>query len=222
MAGRVRSGLVKACVVIGVLGAFDVATLIRESSAPVRILDDLLSRRLSLLSVRSATFRAAMDSLRASGFQVVVAQPQQARRDVPGMRSYAAIHVGEVIPLRDRGNAIVGAVVTVDVPRLEELAREVGASEAALATDVDRILIHELYGHVVPLAASRTIAGGCPDPAPGAPASSSCAMQRENRIRAELGIAPRRSYDLSGLEIGRRLEDAPVTAAATPARAGRL
>ena len=118
------------------------------------------------------------------------------------MARYDARHLGEVIPIRDETGGITGAIVTVDLPQLGALLKEAGLGERELAGDVDRILFHELYGHVVPLAATRQISGGCPDPAPGEPALSSCAIVRENRIRSELGLAPRTTYDLSGLAVG--------------------
>ncbi|MFO7259666.1 MAG: hypothetical protein DIU52_000825 [bacterium] len=174
----------------------------------VTIADDLLARRMDALAARSATWRAGMDSIQAAGFHMVVAGPAAVRRMVRGLENYAPEHLGEVVPLRDPTGAIAGAVVTIDLPRLERLWRRTGLPRSVFEADVDRILIHEIYGHVVPLAASRSIEGGCPDPKPGAPALSSCAIRRENVIRKELGMEPRLAYDLSGLVIGRYLDRA--------------
>ena len=180
--------------------------------APIRIIgtvtiaDDLLGRRMDALAERSASWRAGMDSIQAEGFHMVVAGPAAVRQMVRGLENYAPEHLGEVVPLRDPTGAIAGAVVTIDLPRLERLWRRTGLPRSVFEADIDRILIHEVYGHVVPLAASRSIDGGCPDPRPGAPALSSCAIRRENVIRKELGIEPRLAYDLSGLAIGRYLD----------------
>ena len=184
----------------------------RAGDDSIRVLDGLLRQRVGALAGQSPTWRAGLDSLRASGFEVVIAAPAQVRAELPGMAGYDARHLGEVIPLRDAAGTITGAVVTVDLPQLGALAKEAGLGAGEVAGDVDRILIHEVYGHVVPLAASRQISGGCPDPSPGESALTSCAIIRENRIRAELGLPPRTSYDLSGLALGaalsRRIADA--------------
>lgn len=174
-------------------------------AAELRAVDPLLSKRLAALEARSPTWRAALDTLRATGFEVLVARPEQVGERIPRLSGYRATHLGEVIPLRKAGGVLRGAVVTVDVARLEKLADRVGLPRSVLEEDVDRILIHELYGHVVPLAVARRISGGCPDPAPGEPVLSSCAITRENRIRRELGLELRTAYDLRGLAIGRSL-----------------
>jgi hypothetical protein len=177
-----------------------------EAVGAVRFLDPLLHQRVLGLTHRSATWRAGLDSLRATGFRVVVASPEQVRAELPGMASYDALHLGEVVPLRDAEGGIVGAVVTIDLPRLRALAAQARVREEVLLGDVDRILIHEIYGHVLPLAETRRISGGCPDPGPSDPPTSSCAIVRENRIRVELGLPERLTYDLRGLALGAALE----------------
>jgi hypothetical protein len=180
---------------------------VRERAAPTLETMEFPSRylesRTQELARRSPTWRAGMDSLRATGFWVVVGTPAEIRETVPGLGGYGARHLGEVVPVRDASGRLVGAVVTVDVELLRRLSAEAGLTAAEMDGDVDRILIHELYGHVLPLAWTRQILGGCPDPAPGEPAESSCAIQRENLIRSELGLEPRLAYDLSGLNLGR-------------------
>lgn len=175
--------------------------------ASVRIIDPLLAQRITSLGQRSATWQAAMDTLRATGFDVVIAQPAQIRAKVPGLEHYAAHHLGEVLPQRDERGRLTGAVVTIDLPRLRRMWQLARLPPSVLTADIERILIHEIYGHVVPLAQSRRLSGGCPDPRPGQPPSSSCAIRRENRIRAELGLESRTTYDLRGLATGRALED---------------
>lgn len=181
-----------------------VALHARESGG-MEVLDPYLADRLDRLGERSTTWRAGLDTLRATGLHTIVATPEQARRRVPGLERYAPRHLGEVIPLWDRDGRLLGAVVTVDTKRLAELAAETGLGAAEVAGDAERILVHEIYGHVVPLAWSGTLSGGCPDPAPGEPAASSCAITRENRVRSELGLPAREAYDIGALAIGRTL-----------------
>ncbi|MBI4519660.1 MAG: hypothetical protein HY701_02390, partial [Gemmatimonadetes bacterium] len=157
----------------------------------LRVTNELLADRLVSLAKRSPTWRAAMDSLAATGFQVLVMDAGQAPRILPALRDYEPDHVGEVIPLRNPLGAMIGAAVTVDLARLRRLVDTAALPRRVLEMDIDRILIHELYGHVLPLARARRLEGGCPDPAPGEPASSSCAIERENVIRAELGMERR-------------------------------
>jgi hypothetical protein len=179
-----------------------------EEVGPLLVGDALLAQALRRVAERSSTWRAGLDTLAASGFLVLVTVPERAERLVPALIGYEPMHIGEVIPMRAEGGRLVGAVVTVDVMLLQRLALESGVPLSVALADVERVLIHEIYGHVVPLAQSRTLAGGCPDPGPGEAAESSCAIVRENRIRGELGLAPRTGYDLSDLALGRALEAA--------------
>jgi hypothetical protein len=169
----------------------------------LRIEHPVLAARSNDLSRRSPTWRAALDSIRATGFHVVIGTPADIRRAVPGLEHYRARHLGEVVPMRDGEGALIGAIVTIDLELVERLGKRAGLTRSEMECDVDRILVHEVYGHVLPLARTREIAGGCPDPAAGEPAASSCAIVRENVIRAELGLDARVAYDLSGLSLGR-------------------
>ncbi|HEX7091430.1 MAG TPA: hypothetical protein VF192_14925 [Longimicrobiales bacterium] len=215
--GRARGRTAALIVLAGALGCTSAARPRPErpevqAPAPVRVMgkvtvaDELLATRMDALERRSATWRAGMDSIHATGFYVLVGGPAAVRSMVRGLERYSPQHLGEVIPLRDENGEIAGAVVTIDLPRLERLWRRTDLPRSAFEADVDRILIHEIYGHVVPLAASRNIEGGCPDPEPGEPAWTSCAIRRENVIRDELGLEPRVAYDLTGLAIGRYIE----------------
>lgn len=178
----------------------------------LELLNPLLEERIASLADRSPTWRAALDTLRATGFRIVLGDPDDVRGEIAGLERYQAKHFGEVVPLRDGTGRLVGAAVVVDVERVRRLVTRSGLPERVLRADIDRILIHEVYGHAVPLAQARRLEGGCPDPAPGAPPSSSCAIRRENRVRAELGLELRTAYDLTGLAVGRYLRglgDAP-------------
>lgn len=171
----------------------------------LEVLDPFLAERMAGLAERSRSWRAALDTLRRSGFRVVVGRPDDLREEVSALARHRVRHFGEVIPLRGGSGRIVGVAVAIDVDRVRRLVEDAELPSRVVGADVDRILIHEIYGHVVPLARTRRLSGGCPDPAPGAPAASSCAIRRENRIRAELGLEPRTAYDLTGLAIGRYL-----------------
>lgn len=186
-----------------------------DTVGSIEVLDDLMAERMRGLARDSRTWRAAMDTLRGTGFRVVIGSPADVRQGVDGLADHHARHFGEVVPLRDDAGEIIGAAVVIDVARVRRLAERGGLSDAVVARDVDRILIHEVYGHVVPLSQTRRISGGCPDPRVGEPPWSSCAIRRENRIRAELGLEPRTAYDITGLAVGRYLR---AERGAAPAR----
>lgn len=94
-----------------------------------------------------------------------------------------------------KGNATGGAVY-FDIDRLHALSRgqpgmpvdSVRAREA-----VRDAMIHELYGHVAPVASEGK---HVTDPRPRDPYQKSAIGQRENEIRAELGLPPRTRYGL--------------------------
>jgi hypothetical protein len=56
-----------------------------------------------------------------------------------------------------------------------------------------------VYGHAVPYLEAGHLSGRCADPEPGQPATQSCAIQRENVVRAELRLGRRTDAALGGL-----------------------
>jgi len=211
--GRIIRGLAGRVLVLGLLSSTACAVLparagklpVPENFGSVRVTDRLLAERVRSLQDRSPTWRAALDSLAVLQFQVLVGTPEQLGELVPALSSYAGQHIGRMLPLGNRNSQLIGAAVLIDLAVMERMARAAGASQAMLEGDIDRILAHELYGHVLPLAIAGRPDRGCADPAPHEPAVSSCSVRRENRIRAELGLPPRTTYDLRALAIGRIL-----------------
>jgi len=86
-----------------------------------------------------------------------------------------------------------GAGVVVDIDRLHKLARQ----DSALAKQYVRdALLHE-FGHVLPVARSRSLSDRTFDPKPGDPnAAQHPAIQSENALRQLLGLKPKRHYGL--------------------------
>jgi len=95
-------------------------------------------------------------------------------------------------------------VVVLNLELLQRVAHDVSLGERDLADDIDRILIHEVYGHAVPLLLEGR-AGRCGDPEEGQPAVEACSVRRENEVRAEAGLGRRTDYGLRSLALGRRL-----------------
>jgi hypothetical protein len=89
-------------------------------------------------------------------------------------------------------------MVVVNLPLLKDVHRS-GDLPADLDADLDRILAHEVYGHAVPYLIAGHMSGRCADPLPHQAPVESCAIQRENKVRAELGLGPRTEYGLESL-----------------------
>jgi hypothetical protein len=66
--------------------------------------------------------------------------------------------------------------------------------QATFDAAVDAVIIHEVWGHLVPVARYGAELGRCDDPRAGEPDEESCVMQREAMVRRELGLAPRAGY----------------------------
>jgi hypothetical protein len=97
-------------------------------------------------------------------------------------------------------------IVVVNLPLLEEVHRRSYSPLVELYWDLDRILVHEIYGHALPYLLAGDLSGRCPDPAPGQKASDACSIRRENAVRAELGLSRRTGYGLDLVLARRRLE----------------
>lgn len=78
----------------------------------------------------------------------------------------------------------------------ETLAHSNGYPRENLVRERAIILAHELYGHVFPMVDDDPgkFPGPCGDPVKGQAVLDSCAVQRENVIRRELGLPERTTY----------------------------
>lgn len=175
----------------------------------VEILDDYLAARIESLEQRSPRLRAAMARAREGPILVVIGTPLQVLDRVPH-RPWVAPGSGSpqladfFIHMQEPDSARVGTVVIrTHLDRLQAAARSrtllgIGAGRAQRWLDetTDAILIHELWGHLIPIVEEGDHTGNCSDPAPGVPDPESCAMKRENAMREELGMKPRTEYPL--------------------------
>ena len=160
---------------------------------------------LDRLASGSAAWREALDAVNRTGRRVYVVTPERIRMIDPRSgrpRSFGADTLAEVIPVPPEDLRVNEVVVVVNLPLLERMHREQGLI-VELEGDLDRILAHEIYGHAVPYLLAGHMSGRCPDPLPGQYAAESCAIQRENRIRAEMGFGHRTEYGLDGLALVR-------------------
>jgi hypothetical protein len=180
-----------------------------SASTGLRVLHAYLAERLGALESRSSRFAAAMNDLRDAPFPIVVGTPEQvgpvgARGGLLGPH-LRRTRVGEFAAVAEPDGETVRRIdVWISLDRLAERLRGSVRSRRFSSEDqrelfeqlVDAVLIHEIWGHVVPVASARVLSAHCSDPWPGEDPLASCVMQRENDLRVELGLEPRASYPL--------------------------
>lgn len=179
----------------------------------LRVLDAYLVERLAALEAASARFRAGMELLRYGDFPVLIGTPRQIDAVlrplgilVPPLEETPVgdMLIAEVVGSRE----IHALLVRIDLDRLrlfhlvwvgvnQPHLRNVRMQQQRFDRLVEATLIHEVWGHLLPVAEARSAAGTCPDPLPGELAGDSCVMRRENDLRAELGWQPRPDYPLA-------------------------
>lgn len=161
-----------------------------------------LRAALDRIARGSASWRAALTTLVATGRRVVVLTPDQVivHDTATGVATpFDRSTVAEVSPVADRSGNVSSVLVVVNVERMQALHDRRGSLPGEFHADLDRVLAHEVYGHAVPYLEAGHLSGRCADPEPGQPATQSCAIQRENVVRAELRLGRRTDAALGGL-----------------------
>lgn len=174
---------------------------------PVHADNPTLRASLERIARGSALWRAELETIRQSGRQAVVLTPDAvvvvddaaSTRPQPFDKTVLA----EISLVRPTATKVDAVLVVVNVPLLTKAHDRRGSSDADREADLDRILIHELYGHAFPYLAAGDISGRCPDPEPGQRADEACAIVRENAVRAELNLGRRTDYSLDSLSLAR-------------------
>jgi hypothetical protein len=166
--------------------------------------------RASLLRIaeRSVLWREAMAVLQQAKRKAVVLTPDQVVvADEPGglvKDGFDRAVLAEVAPVAGVHSGVDVVLVVINLTLLEESHRHARSLPWEFEADLERILIHEIYGHAVPYLLAGHLSGRCPDPAPGERAEDACSIRRENAVRAELGLGRRTSYSLDDLNLARR------------------
>lgn len=168
----------------------------------------LLHARLEAIYRRSPLWRQALDQLRAYRRQVVVVTPEQVvvkdSADAAGGEPFDPSVIAAAAPIPGPDNRLDVVLVVVNLPLLQSLYLQSAAPPSGLHGDIDRILIHEVYGHAIPYLLAGDLSGRCSDPEPGERAADACSVQRENAVREELRLGRRRSYGVHDLAIVRQ------------------
>jgi hypothetical protein len=176
-------------------------------SSPISTTNPVFQGSLDRMAQRSALWREALETLRISGRRAVIVTPEQVRlaprHDQQNARFDDAF-VAEVAPVVQDGSRVDLVLVVVNLALLQERHHRQQLLPIEFDMDLDRILVHEVYGHAVPLLLAGDLSGRCPDPQPRERAADACSIRRENAVRAELGLGRRVDYGLLGLNLSRR------------------
>lgn len=155
-------------------------------SAGVVVMDKLLAEHITQISQKSPTFRAAWQKLQSADVPISIGTDAQLRAELPSWyRNHPGNWAGVTVAKGGEGS-LNSAVVALSVSAMKQIAEDaVYTGTDYLTGELDRVLIHEIYGHLVPVVEARDMAKGCPDAVrPGE--SQSCVSVREAEIAAEL------------------------------------
>ena len=160
----------------------------------IAIGDSLLSATVTRLREMSPAFDSAIVAIENSGIPVVIGTATQLRDQLPpgygsvgGWQALTAVY--PLTPSNARGKPIDHFAVIVRLTDLRAaLHGDATKADSALFTRfVERVLAHEIYGHIMPqLAMGKTAPIACDDPTSGATWYSACVMRRERHVMAEV------------------------------------
>jgi hypothetical protein len=177
-------------------------------SSPVQTRNPTLQASLDRIAKRSTLWRSALESIREAGRRALVLTPDQvvATGGATAERGerFDDTFLAEVAPVTGPDGRVDVVLVVVNLALLQERHERLQLLPIEFDLDLDRILIHEVYGHAVPYLLAGRLSGRCPDPQPGTRAVDACSISRENAVRAELGLGRRVDYGLDGLNLARR------------------
>lgn len=178
----------------------------------VTILDAYLAERIQLLERRSPRFREGMEELREADVPIYIGTPEQIAAVLHRPWLASRTHAGSIgqfeVLARAEQRGWAGLVVRVDLAGMADIDRRSGLRVLSLPrsrrrlrerfdTGVDAVLVHEIWGHMLPVVQAGSMEGWCADPAPGQADQDACVMRREAEIRTELGLRPRERYAMS-------------------------
>lgn len=165
-----------------------------------------LAASLARIARGSSLWRAEVDALGRAGRRALILTSDQVAmadsRHNLRRRSFDAGVLAEVALLPDEAARIDTVVVVVNLALFDEVHDRRGSFAPERDADLDRILVHEVYGHAFPYLIAGDATGRCADPSAGERPADACSIQRENAVRAELGLGRRADYGLGGLHLG--------------------
>lgn len=149
-----------------------------RAKSRVVVMQPILAARIDYLAQRSPSFRAAWELIHASRIPVRIGTDRQMKRELPRWyRDHPTEWGGLTLLAANTGERITDVVVVIRVPADESIA------------EIDRVLIHEIFGHLTPAIAAASALVECPDQLrPGEVVP--CVQLRERIIAAELTPFP--------------------------------
>lgn len=166
-----------------------------------------LRASLDRIARGSALWRSDLDAVDGTGRAVLVLTPDEVvvadGRDAQTTKPFESDVVAEISVIPGEATHVQAVMVVVNLPLLNQAHDRRHSTPSERADDLARILIHEVYGHAFPYLVAGDASGRCADPTPGESPLKACAIQRENAVRAELGLGQRRDYGLGSLALAR-------------------
>lgn len=182
--------------------------LITSGDSPFRTTNRILQASLERIATRSALWRAAADAVRAQGRRALVLTPDQVKVTDPAdeeeTEAFDEAVLAEVAPVVCPEARVHTVLVVVNLPLIKNIHDARWSVPLHVEADLDRVLVHEIYGHAVPYLLAGNLSGRCADPKEGERATDACAIRRENEVRAELGLGRRTDSGLYSLTLSRR------------------
>lgn len=193
MAAKVR-GIVFAAMIL-IATPFSVSAQ-EITDGPILVRHAILASSVERIASESRTFRDALDALALTGRRAILTTPDK-------VNDFDRTVLAQAFPISDEHAGVDAIVVVVNLDLLQKLS---GLSMKAIdfEDDLDRIVAHEIYGHAIPVLMAGRLSANCADPAVGQSAIASCAVQRENVIRREMGLGRRIEYGRDSLALARR------------------
>ncbi|HVZ78583.1 MAG TPA: hypothetical protein VG818_11435 [Gemmatimonadaceae bacterium] len=176
------------------------------TAAQITITDSILATTIHRMRMLSPSFDSAMVAVEHAGIPVSIGTAQQLPGDIPlGYRMISEWQaITTTFPLTSehaRGRPIERAAVVVRLQPLHDALLGAGsdASDSTLfAQHLERVLAHEIYGHLMPqLKLGLTAPIACDDPQSAAEWYDACVMKRERVVVGQLTMA-RGTFALAG------------------------
>lgn len=169
-----------------------------DPDRPLVVLDPRLRERIVAMAERSTRWLEGLLTLRTRRFPVLVGTVVQLEEELPTLKRFRYDGAAAAWIFSDGRGRPVAAAVAVNLPMLVVRNRVLGGDPERLDRMIELHLAHEIYSHVVPVAASADLTHPCvSDPPPGAAPelqAESCVMKREAEVLVDLGYDPRQSY----------------------------
>jgi hypothetical protein len=176
-----------------------------SADSPFITTNRILQASLNRIAEGSALWRTALTAVRTTGRHAIVVTPGDAivsdQRKRSSIDGFDPDGLAEVMPVVGADSQVAVVLVVVNLPLIQGAHGARRSLPREFEADLDRVMIHEIYGHAVPYLVSGTLSGRCADPTDGERASHACSIRRENAVRAELGLGHRTDPGLSSLSL---------------------